>query len=138
MYYGQAVDSRLLPATCALASEQSSPTHATMLRFERLLGFASAHLNERKIYRASDMVLRILSDASYLSRPNARSVAGNFHFLGNRSDQDFIDLFLNHPVSSHSTRIPVVCSFVAEAEYGGAFASALTLTLTLTPNDDLL
>ena len=99
-----------------------------MLRLERLLGFASAHLTGRKIYRASDMVLRILSDASFLSRPNAGSVAGSFHFLGNRSDQDFLDLFLNHPDSFHSTRIPVVCSFVAEAEYGGAFASARIAT----------
>jgi hypothetical protein len=31
---------------------------------------------------------------------------------------------INHPVSTHSTRIPVVCSFVAEAEYGGIFAAA--------------
>jgi hypothetical protein len=31
---------------------------------------------------------------------------------------------INHPISTHSTRIPVVCSFVAEAEYGGLFAAA--------------
>ena len=31
---------------------------------------------------------------------------------------------INHPISTHSTRIPVVSSFVAEAEYGGLFAAA--------------
>ncbi len=31
---------------------------------------------------------------------------------------------INHPIFTHSTRIPVVCSFVAEAEYGGLFAAA--------------
>jgi hypothetical protein len=31
---------------------------------------------------------------------------------------------INHPISNHYTRIPVVCSFVAEAEYGGLFAAA--------------
>ena len=31
---------------------------------------------------------------------------------------------INPPISTHSTRIPVVCSFVAEAEYGGFFAAA--------------
>jgi len=53
-----------------------------MARLERLLGYVSAHPSARKIYRASDMILRVLSDASYLSRPNAGSVAGSYHFLG--------------------------------------------------------
>jgi hypothetical protein len=35
---------------------------------------------------------------------------------------------LNHPISSHSTRIPVVCSFVAKADYAGAFASSRIAT----------
>jgi hypothetical protein len=30
---------------------------------------------------------------------------------------------VNHPISTHSTRIAVVCSFVAKAEYGGALAA---------------
>ncbi len=35
---------------------------------------------------------------------------------------------LNHPISTHSTRIPVVCSFVAEAEYAGLFAAGRIAT----------
>jgi hypothetical protein len=31
---------------------------------------------------------------------------------------------VNHPVTAHSTRIPVVVSFVAEAEIAGVFAAA--------------
>ena len=31
---------------------------------------------------------------------------------------------INQPISTHSTRIPVVCLFVAEAKYGGLFAAA--------------
>ncbi len=31
---------------------------------------------------------------------------------------------INHLISTHSTRIPVVCSFVVEAEYGGLCAAA--------------
>ena len=95
-----------------------------MTRLNRLLGYAAAHPNGRKIFRASEMVLRCLSDASYLSRPSAGSVAGSTHFLGDLSDS----APLNHPISSHSTRIPVVCSFVAEAEYAGAFASSRIAT----------
>jgi hypothetical protein len=79
LYYGRAVNPRVLPATCALASEQASPTSDTMTRLDRLLGYAAAHPNGRKIFRASQIVLRSISDASYLSRPRASSVAGSTH-----------------------------------------------------------
>jgi hypothetical protein len=124
LYYGRSVDARVLTATCALASEQVSPTLATMTRLDRLLGFVSAHPNGRKIYRASDMILCVHSDASYLSRPRAGSVAGSTHFMGSPALTFLADGPINHPISTHSTRIPVVCSFVAEAEYGGLFAAA--------------
>ncbi len=78
LYYGRCVDGRILPATCALASEQAFPT---MARLQRLLGYVAAHPDGRKFFRASDMLLRVLSDASFLSRPNAGSVAGDLSYL---------------------------------------------------------
>ncbi len=71
------------------------------------------------------MILRVLADASFLSRPKAGSVAGSFHFLGMKAPAP---VFINHPVSAHSTRIPVVCSFSGEAEYGGIYAAARIAT----------
>jgi hypothetical protein len=118
------VDGKILPATCALASEQASPTLSTMARLQRLLGYVAAHPDGRKIFRASDMLLRVLSDASFLSRPNAGSVTGGLSYLGLTDDDDWI----NHPISCHSTRIPVACSFVAEAEYAGLYAAARIAT----------
>jgi hypothetical protein len=38
------------------------------------------------------------------------------------------DDWVNHPISFHSTRIPVVCSFLAEAEYAGLYAAARIAT----------
>ena len=35
---------------------------------------------------------------------------------------------LNHPISTHCTRIPVVCAFVTEAEYAGVFAATRIAT----------
>ncbi len=95
-----------------------------MTRLDRLLGFVSSHPNGRKVYRASDMILCVYSDASYLSRPRAGSVAGSTHYMRSPSMTFLTDDPINHPISTHSTRIPVVCSFVAEAEYGGLFAAA--------------
>ena len=50
LYYGRCVDGRILPATCALASEQASPTLSTMARLQRLLGYVEAHPDGRKIF----------------------------------------------------------------------------------------
>jgi hypothetical protein len=120
------VDSRILPTTCALACEQAPPTLSTMSRLDRLLGYVSSYPNARKIYPASDMILRVHSDASYLSRSRAGSVAGSVHYMGSSTNFFAIDpdAPTNHPVSVHSTRIPVVISFVAEAEIAGVFAAA--------------
>jgi hypothetical protein len=66
------------------------------------------------------MLLRLLSVASYLSRPKSGSVSGSFHYLSRYDTPTFI----NAPISCSSYRIPVVCSSVQEAEYGGLFAAA--------------
>ena len=63
-----------------------------------------------------------MADASYLSRPNAGSVAGDFHHLGIPEDPSFV----NAPISIASTRIFVVCSSVQEAEWAGTFGAART------------
>jgi hypothetical protein len=108
-----------------LASKQAHPTLATMARLENLLGYASAHPNARKVYRSSEMLRKVLTDASFLYRPKAGSVAASYHYLGRQNQPQFIQ----HPISANSTRIPVVCSFVSEAEYAGIFAAArLALT----------
>jgi hypothetical protein len=105
LYYGRCIDGRILTATFNLASSQSRATAHTMAELDRLLGCVSAHRKGRKIFRPSDMVLDVLSDASLLSRPNATSVVGSFHHLCRVSDPTFV----NAPISSHSNRIPVIC-----------------------------
>jgi hypothetical protein len=44
--------------------------------------------------------------------------------MGSPAMTFLVDDPINHPISTHSTRTPVVCSFVAEAGYGGLFAAA--------------
>jgi hypothetical protein len=91
-----------------------------MADLERLLGFVAMHPNGLKVFRPSSMILNVLTDASYLFRPKAGSVAGSFYHLARVHDPDFF----NAPISVHSTRIPVVCSSVQEAENAGTFAAA--------------
>ncbi len=119
LYYARAIDHSMLPAVCNLASLQARPTGHTVALMYRLLGYAASHLNASVIIRPSDMILRIHSDASHLSRSNSGSVAGGIHYLGT-SDP----FFVNAPIHCHSTGIPVVCAAVSESEYAGAFSNA--------------
>ena len=45
--------------------------------------------NTEIIYRASDMVLRVDSDAAYLVVPEARSCAGSYHYMSNKKGSIF-------------------------------------------------
>jgi hypothetical protein len=54
-----------------------------------MLDYLDTHPDATIRYHASDMILHIHSDASYLSVSNARSRLGGRFFLGNKSpDQD--------------------------------------------------
>ncbi len=110
LYYGRCVDGRILPATCALASEQASATLSTMARLQRLLGYVAAHPDGRKIFRASDMLLRVLSDASFLSRPNAGSVAGGLSYLGLTDDDELTWLTTPSPATPPASLLSVPLS----------------------------
>jgi 3',5'-cyclic AMP phosphodiesterase CpdA len=63
------------------------------------------------------MILHIQSDASYLSRPNSRSVAGGIFYLGNHDQPTLI----NGAIHAISSIIPVVVASVGEAEYAALF-----------------
>ena len=78
------MDLTVLPALSSIASEQASATENTEQKCTQLLDYLATHNNARIRYHASDMVLNIHSDVSYLSETNARSrVAGNV-FLGSK------------------------------------------------------
>ena len=55
-----------------------------MKRARHLLDYMATHPDAKIRYKASDMVLNVHSDASYLSAPKARSRAGGYFFLGQK------------------------------------------------------
>ena len=79
LYYARAVDSTVLPALSSIASEQASATKTTEKKAAQLLDYLATHSKAVVRYYASDMILNIHSDASYLSESRARSrIAGEF------------------------------------------------------------
>ena len=85
LFLGRAVDSILLCPISATASQASKPTEDTMEQTLQLLDYIATQDEAVVTYNASDMKLAVHSDASYLSKPNARSRAGGHFFLSNEA-----------------------------------------------------
>ena len=69
LYYARAVDPTILMALSDIATQQNKPTENTKKRVEQLLDYMATHPMTKIRFRASDMILNIHSDASYLSAP---------------------------------------------------------------------
>ena len=66
------------------------------------------------------MILKVHSDASYLSEPKAKSRVGGHYYLG----QDDDNTTSNGPVHTTATVLKHVVSSAAEAEYGAIYTNA--------------
>jgi hypothetical protein len=55
-----------------------------MAAITKLLNYAALHPDAVLLYRASDIVLRIDSNASYLSKAKSSSACAGYHFLSDR------------------------------------------------------
>ena len=72
----------VLMALSSIASKQTKGTQHTLEKAYQVLDYLALHPDAVVGFRASDMVLNIHSDASYLSKPNARSRACGHFFMG--------------------------------------------------------
>ena len=73
LWYGRITDMTMLHALNSLASSQSKGTEETKEAMEHFLNYCATHPDATIRYQASDMILKIHSDASYLSESQARS-----------------------------------------------------------------
>ena len=92
----------------------------TLDALTQLLQYAETHQNAAVTFHRSDMILKIHSDASYLSEYGARSRVGGFFFLGNNnvSDND-----RNGPIAIECSVLRNIVSSAAEAELGAIFTN---------------
>jgi hypothetical protein len=77
------------------------------------------------------MQLKIHSDASYLSEPNAKSHIGGYLYLGKKINSSSPPT-INGTLLCHTTVLKHVVSSVADAEYGAVFVNAKECTVTHT------
>jgi len=81
LYYAHALDSTLLTALGTLATQQAKETHAMMMAITQLLNYCAMHPDATICYHASDMVLWMHSNASYLTAPKGCSCAAGYCFM---------------------------------------------------------
>ena len=120
LYYRQAVDSTMLTALSSITSNQAEPTKETMLNIKFFLDYAASNQDAIITYRASNMVLAMHSNASYLNKPKAQSCAGGHFFMSS----DIADLADNGAVLNIAQLIKAAMSLAAEVELGALYINA--------------
>jgi len=120
LYYARAVVTTLLVALSALASVQSKATKHTLELVTWLLDYAATNPNSILTYKKSDMILAAHSDASYLSKCEARSRLGG-HFY---CTSDMEEPPNNGAVLNVAKILGTVMSSAAEAEIGALYVDA--------------
>ena len=85
LYCALTIDSTMLMTINAISSDQATGTTATADAVTWLLYYAATYPNATIRYNASQMILRIHSDASYHSKSESRSRAGGHFFLGSNN-----------------------------------------------------
>jgi hypothetical protein len=105
-----------------LVSEQSQATNITADKVIKLLNYCNTHPETKIGYHASDMILHIHSDASYLSEKDAKIRAGGFFYMGSGIKTD--KKLTNGAILIISKVLKHVMSSAAEAKIGAVFINA--------------
>ena len=82
LYYACAVDRTILTTLRLVAGDQANVTEQTEHQSQQLLDYLTTHQCATIRYYASDMILNIHSNASYLSEVRARRCSAGLFFLG--------------------------------------------------------
>jgi hypothetical protein len=88
LYYARAVYPTVLMPFNDIATEQTKATEKTQVATNQLFDYLATHPDATIRYHASDMILQIHSDASYLSVSNARGHLGGLFFCGYKHPQE--------------------------------------------------
>jgi hypothetical protein len=122
LYYARAVDPTLIMPINVLASEQSNATEVTADKVIKLLNYCNTHPETKIRYHASDTILHIHSDASYISENEAKSRAGGLFYMG--SDTKTNKKLTNGAILIIGKVLKHVTSSAVEAEIGAVFINA--------------
>jgi hypothetical protein len=118
LYYARAVDPIAMMPLSDIATEQTKASEKTEAATNQLLYYLATHPDTTIRYHASDMILHIHSDASYLSVSNARIRLGGLFFCGDKHPQEDT---INGSILNVASVIRNVVASAAESEVGACF-----------------
>eukprot|EP00957_Ditylum_brightwellii_P179267 13656472-Ditylum_brightwellii.AAC.1 len=94
----------------------------TVKEADQLFDYLATYPNATARYTASNMVLYIHSDAVYMVLPEARSHAGGYFYLSNKTKtNDASNVPINRVVHNKCSTIRNAMGSAAEAEVGGLY-----------------
>jgi len=121
LFYARAIDGTMLTAVTKLSSSQAHATEAVRDSCNHFLDYAATYPNAELVFHASDMILMVQSDCSFLSERNSRSRIGGIHYLTSSANPD--DSFVNGAILCTSSILPCVVTSAFEGEYGGLYVN---------------
>jgi hypothetical protein len=119
LYTSRAIDGTMHHTLNELCIAATKGTQETQDALEYFLNYCATHPEAEIIYRASDMILTVDSDAAYQVAPKSRSRASGYHYLG-----DMDGLLFNGAVFILAKVIKAVMQSAAEAECGALYMNA--------------
>ena len=81
-WYVRAVNPTIVATISSITSRQATATEQLEKEVTQFLDYCATHPNAGVRFMASDMVLCLHSDASYLSEPRAKSRAAGHFYMG--------------------------------------------------------
>jgi hypothetical protein len=120
LYYARAVNMTVLMALSMIESKQTKGMECTLEKAYQVLDYLATHPDGMVKFCALDMVMNIHLDASYLSKPDARSRARGHFFMGSLPT-DGKPIRLNGAFYTLCLILQFVVASAAEAELGALF-----------------
>jgi hypothetical protein len=134
LYYSRAVDPTMNAALSSMASQQSKATEQTARDAITFLNYCATHPDAKLRYHSSDLILKVHSDASYLSESKARSRAAGHFYMGYKDNDDDTT---NGSILATTSIMKSVLSSASEAEIGALFENTKRATILRTTLEEM-
>ena len=115
LHYARTIDYTMLEAVNTIGRTQAAPTSETLLDVDQLLHYAARFPNNKLVFKASDMILRCMYDASHMI-PHGK--AGAIFYASNATDPPEV---VYNVFDVLYKVIPYVTASASESEYTAAF-----------------
>ena len=128
LYIARILEMTLLVTCNDIGIQQTKSTMNTLNLTSWMLDYMATYPNPSITFKASDMILWVSSDSSYLSVPGGRSRVGGYHFLGNKPNFSKPlapqRTFINAPIHVEASILRNVMGAASEAEIAGGYVNA--------------